>query len=340
MGPLDWTLFAAQSPAEATADAATERPTGVGGNALPDGVMMRAGQNIAIAVRRPDGTIATRAYPQAVKPTRLSKLPLVRGVVALRVAATTGRRAFMDATELRMPPEDADAPDKPLSFGEKLVMALTVLLGLAFEWGVLKLGPLFLAKAFDPSKTAFVFIEGGLRIGALLGLLFVMSRVPKIRRLLFGYHGAEHKTIATYEADEPLDADHAVTHSRFHPRCGTSFLVLSGVISIAVFGAVLAVTGAFSIIGLIVTRILFAPVVTAITYEIQRFGAQRPDNRAVAWLARPGLLAQRITTSEPSREQVEVAVESLRVALDPSLASDRVVAPNRDAIPAPEPVLT
>jgi uncharacterized protein YqhQ len=298
------------------------RPTQVGGNALPDGVMMRAGANIAIAVRRPDGSIATRAYPQAVKPSRMLRIPLLRGVVALRVAATTGRRAFMDAAELRMPQSETEE-DRPLSVLEKLLIVVTAGVGLVLEWGILKLGPLFIAKALDPGKTAFVFIEGGIRIGGLILLLYILSRVPRIKKLLFGYHGAEHKTIATYEADEPLDADHAVNHSRFHPRCGTSFLLLSGFVSIAVFGVVLLVTGVFSLIGLIITRILFAPVVTAVTYEIQKFGAERLDNPFVSWLTKPGLAAQRITTAEPTHEQVEVAVESLRVALEPALATVR-----------------
>jgi uncharacterized protein YqhQ len=156
--------------------------------------------------------------------------------------------------------------------------------------------------------------DAALRLFLLLGLLWVLSLLPPFRRIL-AYHGAEHQSIAAHEAGAPLTAAVASGFTRFHPRCGTSFLVVSALVSIVVYGAVLAVTGWFSYFALIATRILGAPVVTAIAFEVQRQAAKRAGGR-LRFLSAPGMMAQRLTTAKPGPEELEVAVAALRVALE------------------------
>ena len=152
-----------------------------------------------------------------------------------------------------------------------------------------------------------------IRLGLLLGTLMLMSLLPPFRRIL-RYHGAEHQAIAAHESGAPLTAAAAAGFSRFHPRCGTSFLVVSALVSIAVYGAVLAVTGVFTYPALIATRLLGAPIVTAIAFELQRQAARRAHGR-LRFLSWPGMAAQRLTTRPPGPDELAVACAALTVAL-------------------------
>jgi uncharacterized protein YqhQ len=166
---------------------------------------------------------------------------------------------------------------------------------------------------------AFIVADAALRLTLLLGTLLAMSMLRPFRRIL-SYHGAEHQTIAAFEAGAPPTASAAAGFTRFHPRCGTSFLVVSATVSVGVYGAVLWATGNFSYLALIATRIILAPVVTAIAFELQRQAA-RLANGPWRFLSAPGMWAQHLTTRPPALDELEVAVAALQEALRPADAS-------------------
>jgi len=206
-------------------------------------------------------------------------------------------------------------PARPLlGFWGKVGVGIGALLGVAQQVGLFRVGPVVIAKEAGLTGAWFIIADAMIRLLLLLGMLMVMSLLPPFRKIL-KYHGAEHQAIAAYEAGAPLTAGAAAGFSRFHPRCGTSFLVVSALVSIAVYGAVLAITGVFTYFALIATRIIGAPVVTAIAFEFQRQAAKRAHGR-LRFLSWPGMAAQRLTTASPDAEQLEVACAALKVALE------------------------
>lgn len=297
-----------------------ERKDLVGGNALPFGVMMRRGNRVAVAVRRLDDEIAVKAF-DAPAPFfsrwRIARWPGIRALVALRASTATGRRAFDVMTRLMEPAGDEDGGRQISTRTAVLAAAAGAVVGFILQFVIFRLGPLVLAKEAGLTGASFILAEAGLRLAMLLGSLRLLALMPKARRIL-GYHGAEHMAIAAYEAGEPLEASRAAKQSRFHRRCGTSFLVGSALVSIAVYGAVLAVTGAFSYFALILTRIICTPFVAMISLEGQRL-VSRGEGRLARLLSAPGMAAQRLTTADPEPGELEVACVALRAALaDPS----------------------
>jgi len=281
--------------------------------------MMRTANRVGIAVRREeDGAIVTESFE--VKPPRgaWAKWPLMRGVVAIRGAVVTGQKSMAIGERLRWEetvPEGEEADDQPLlGFWGKVGVGIGALLGVALQVGLFRVGPVVIAKEAGLTGAWFIIADAMIRLLLLLGMLMVMSLLPPFRKIL-KYHGAEHQAIAAYEAGAPLTAGAAAGFSRFHPRCGTSFLVVSALVSIAVYGAVLAITGVFTYFALIATRIIGAPVVTAIAFEFQRQAAKRAHGR-LRFLSWPGMAAQRLTTASPDAEQLEVACAALKVALE------------------------
>jgi uncharacterized protein YqhQ len=174
--------------------------------------------------------------------------------------------------------------------------------------------PIVIAKGIGLTGAWFIVADAGIRLALLLGTLLVMSLFRPFRGIL-SYHGAEHQAIAAFEAGAPLTAAAAARYTRFHPRCGTSFLVVSSVVSVGVYGVVLWATGNFSYIALIATRIVLAPVVTAVAFELQRQAA-RLSNGPWRFLSSPGMWAQHLTTRAPGAAELEVAVVALREALE------------------------
>jgi uncharacterized protein YqhQ len=294
----------------------TSSPIGlVGGNALPGGVMMRTSRRVGIAVRQEaTGEIVTEGFDITPPTGRWTKLPLARGVVAMRTAISTGKDAMLIGDRLRWGEDDEDAlEDEPLSWWAKSLVVLGAIIGVALQVLAFRVAPVVIAKQAGLTGFAFIVTDAAIRLSLLLGTLLVMSLLRPFRRIL-QYHGAEHQAIAAYEAGAPLTAAAAAGFTRFHPRCGTSFLVVSAVVSVAVYGVVLWATGNFSYLALIATRIILAPVVTAIAFELQRQAARVSGGRW-RFLSAPGMWAQHLTTRPPGAYELEVAVAALEEAL-------------------------
>lgn len=282
----------------------------VGGSALPGGVMMRTKQRVGLAVRSEEsGEILTESFEVEPPSGRWAGWPLMRGVLGLRNAAITAQKSMTMSESLRWGEEDDEEVFEP----PKILIILGALLGAGIQIAAFRVAPVVIAKEAGLTGAGFIVADAALRLLLLLGTLWLVSLLPPFRRIL-AYHGAEHKAIAAYEGVGSLRGSVAAGFTRFHPRCGTSFLVVSAVVSIAVYGAVLALTGWFTYPALIATRLLGAPIVTGIAFEFQRQAAKRADGplRFLSW---PGLAAQRLTTREPLPDELEVSAAALRVAL-------------------------
>ena len=291
----------------------------VGGSALPGGVMMRTRNRVGIAVRREDdGAIVTDSFELDAPAGRWARLPLLRGVVAIRTALSTGQRSMAIGERLRWEEVsrrggEGEDGEEGIGLLGKVAVGVGALLGAGLQIALFRIGPIVIAKEAGLTGAAFIVADALIRLGLLLGTLMLMSLLPPFRRIL-KYHGAEHQAIAAHESGAPVTAAAAAGFSRFHPRCGTSFLVVSALVSIAVYGAVLAVTGVFTYPALIATRLLGAPIVTAIAFELQRQAARRAHGR-LRFLSWPGMAAQRLTTRPPGKEELAVACAALAVAL-------------------------
>lgn len=299
------------------------RPPGatVGGQAVIEGVMMRAPNAWSVAVRRPDGIIEAQRnrLPRLSMRSSWAKVPLIRGVLVLAESLTLGFRALSWSARKAGVEEDG----KELTSGS---IAFAMVVAFVLFVGLFMLLPLFAARGVErlagtDSDVLFNVVDGLVRFGMFIGYIWLIGRSKDIKRV-FEFHGAEHKTIHSYEAGEPLAVEQIQKHSPRHPRCGTNFLLIVIMVAIVVFTAL----GRPSLIWLVASRIFLIPVIAGVSYEILKAAADR------AWLAavsKPGIWLQRLTTSEPSDDQVEVAVASLLAALDPD---------ERDAVEARGPI--
>ena len=288
----------------------------IGGQAVLEGVMMRGPRNWAVAVRKPDGEIAQVAReidPLAVRHWAL-RLPIVRGVVALGESLSIGFRALsvsanyaavVDTEEERLEGEE------PAELSRwALVFSFAVAIGFALM--LFKVGPALLADLLPISSGGwFVIVEGLIRVSVFVLYLAVLSFIPSLRRV-FQYHAAEHKVINAYEAGEELTPETAQRYSLIHPRCGTAFLLWVMVIGVFVF----AFFGRPVWYWLIISRVVLLPVIAGIAYELIRFAGKHAENRVLMTLLAPGLWLQRLTTREPSLDQLEVSIRALREVLD------------------------
>lgn len=277
-----------------------------GGQAVIEGVMMRGRDGAATAVRRPDGSIVvdTRPLDSSKRPAFL-KLAFIRGTVALVESLTIGMQALMySANESSEDGEQLNAGEMTLS----LLAALGLFILLFIVAPNLIVG---LVQRFIKSVVAVNLIEGVLRMGIFVVYLAVISRLQDIQRV-FAYHGAEHKTIAAWEAGEELTVDNARRHGCAHPRCGTSFLLLVMVVSILVY----SLLGKQTVIMRILTRIALLPVLSGISYELLKLAGKPNPPAIVRWLSRPGLALQRMTTREPDDSMLEVAIASIKAAIE------------------------
>jgi uncharacterized protein YqhQ len=286
---------------------------------LPGGVMMRSPMRVGVAVRNEEsGSILTESFEVPAPRAGWARWPLVRGVMAMKTALSTGKHAMAVGERLRWTGESEEGEEDELELGfwGKTAIVAAALLGAGIQIAAFRIGPIVIAKEVGLTGAQFIIADAFLRLFLLIGTLLIISRLKPFRRLL-AYHGAEHKAIAALEAGQPLTAESAARFTRFHPRCGTSFLVVSALVSIGVYGAVLAITGIFTYPALILTRLIGAPVVTAIAFELQRQAAKLADGpwRFLSW---PGMAAQWLTTAEPRREELEVACAALEVALEPA----------------------
>jgi uncharacterized protein YqhQ len=291
----------------------------VGGQAVLEGVMMRGPGNWAVAVRTPSGTIEHVARPidSAMARHWVYRLPVVRGVMALGESLAIGFRALAisanyAAQEERVEGEAGDAPaevDTELSRGA-LLFAFAVAIGFAIV--LFKVTPVLITDLLPIKSTGwFVLVEGGIRVSIFVAYLSLISLLPDLRRV-FQYHAAEHKAINAYEAGEPLEPVVVQRNSLIHPRCGTAFLLWVMVIAVFVF----AFFGRPVWYWLIATRILLLPLIAGLAYELIRFAGKHQDNRFLMTMLAPGLWLQRLTTREPSLDQLEVSIRALREVLE------------------------
>lgn len=291
--------------------------------------MMRTRDRVGVAVRREeDGEIVTESFELTPSTSRWMRWPLMRGVFAIRSAVSTGQRSMAISErlrweELRTPEDDVVEADEGVGFWGKVAIGFGALIGAGLQIAAFRIGPIVIAKEAGLEGAAFIVTDAAIRLALLLGMLLVLSLFRPFRKIL-KYHGAEHKAIAAYEAGSPITASAAAGFSRFHPRCGTSFLVVSAMVSIVVYGAVLAITGVFTYPALIATRLIGAPVVTALAFELQRQASRHADGR-LRFLSWPGMWAQKLTTAPPDPPELEVACAALEAALtvpEPAEAED------------------
>lgn len=286
--------------------------TYVGGQAVIEGVMMRGPVSIATAVRTPSGEITVKkdAVHSITERYPILKKPFLRGSVALCESLVYGMKSLSYSAQA------AGEEDEQLSNTQMaLTMAVSVVLAIVFFLAI----PTYVAK-FIPGVADSAFrlniVEGVLRLAIFLLYIWGISLTSDIRRV-FEYHGAEHKTIWTYESGEELTVENVKRHSRLHPRCGTNFLLIVMVVSIFVF----AFLGWPNLVERIASRVLLMPVVAGISYEMIRL-AGRTQNPVIQALFRPGLWLQYLTTREPHADQIEVAIEALNAAKPADEESD------------------
>jgi len=286
----------------------SERFAPIGGQAVIEGVMMRSPSMVATAVRRPDGSIAVKreTFVSWSRRLRLLGVPIVRGAVALIESLQLGMTSITYSAEVAVDDEKTTTERSPMS---RLAMAGMMLLSfglglLIFFW----LPLVFTDRVIGIHAGGFAFnaVDGLFRLVMLLLYLTVIGMWGEMRRV-FQYHGAEHKSIAAVEAGDELTPERVARYSRFHPRCGTSFLLMVMVASIFVF----MLLGRPETIGDRLQRFLLIPLIGGVSYEIIRLSGRHADHPLMRLLIAPGLWLQRITTREPSLDQLEVAIRSI-----------------------------
>ncbi len=286
----------------------------VGGQAVFEGVMMRGPSNWAVAVRTPDGRIAEvhRSISSRMARSRWWRLPIIRGVVALGESLAIGFRALSVSAQYASTEDSEGGAGEPSTELSRGALVFAFALSIGFAVLMFKVGPALITDQLPiHSGGWFVLVEGAIRVTVLIIYLALISLLPDLKRV-FQYHAAEHKAINAYEAGEELVPERVQRFSRIHPRCGTAFLLW--VIVIAVF--VYAFFGRPAWYWLIATRILLLPVIAGVAYELIRFSGRHQRNRILMTLLAPGLWLQRLTTREPSLDQLEVSIRALREVLD------------------------
>ncbi len=285
----------------------------IGGQAVIEGVMMRSLTGYSVAVRQPDGGVAikqdklvsiTKKYP-------FLKLPILRGSVVLVQSLILGMRALNFSTSVASENEQGEKEMSNWAIAGSMIVALVLGVGLFI------LAPLGLTNLIrhyllpGMGNLTYNAIDGLLRAIFFFVYILSISYMDEIRRV-FQYHGAEHKTVYTFEANEDLTVENARTKSTLHPRCGTSFLMFVMAISILVFSLVPS-TMPFAVKFL--ARVVLIPLIAGLAYEVIRFSARHLDSAACRALIKPGLWLQRITTKEPDDQQLEIAIVALKTAL-------------------------
>jgi uncharacterized protein YqhQ len=294
----------------------------VGGQAVLEGVMMRGVSTWAVAVRTPAvegdngaepvlGEIEVTSEPLVswAKRHRILRLPVIRGVVALGESLKIGFRALAISANAQLVAEDGEEPEEigGFTWGLTIVLSMVLAIGLFF---VIPVSATSLIKDQLGSALLFWLVEGILRTAIFIGYIWAISRLPDLRRV-FEYHGAEHKTISCFEAGDRLVPERAETYSRLHPRCGTSFLLIVMVLAIFVFAPI----GLPEWYWLVLSRILGIPLIAGLSYEVIKWAGKNRRKRWVRAVMWPGLMLQNLTTREPDRDQLAVAIASLEAVL-------------------------
>jgi uncharacterized protein YqhQ len=290
----------------------------VGGQAVLEGVMMRGVSTWAVAVRKPlpedapheqtEGEIEVESYPltSVLKRHRALRFPVIRGVVALGESLAIGFRALMISANAQLPEDEQEEITRGAWIG-------TFVVGIGLSIGLFFLLPALITDVSgvgDDNGVLFVLVEKAIRLSVFIGYLWLISRLPDLRRL-FQYHGAEHKTISCYEAGLPLTPENAQRFSRFHPRCGTSFLLIVMIVSFFV----LAPLGTPEWYILYPTRVLAVPLVAGLAFELIKWFGKNRRKRWAQILMWPGIQLQRLTTKEPDHSQLAVAIAAMEAVL-------------------------
>lgn len=293
-----------------------------GGQALIEGVMMRGVKTIAIAVRKPDGTIEVTTEPvKGIVTTPLMKIPLLRGVLGLISSMVVGTKALTYSAEIF---SEADASYEATKFekwvyeklGDKadnVLVALSMVIALVmafFLFGALPTLIINFMKAITNSQWILTTAEGIMKIVVFIAYIGVISNMKDVRRV-FQYHGAEHKAIHCVENNRDLTVDNVRSFTSLHPRCGTSFLVIVMIVTIVVFSFI-SWSNVWVRIGL---KILFMPLIAGIAYEIIKWAGKK-DSSLVNIVSWPGLMMQKLTTKEPDDGQIEVAIAALQKVIE------------------------
>ena len=303
--------------------------TSIGGQALMEGILMRGVDRQAIVCRKADGSLVNKVEPLELIKDKHPWMgwPLVRGVINFLDSMVKGVKALMWSAE-QLPEDQQGEPDKfdlwvqkhfPGDKAEKIIIYAAVVLGVVLAVGLFALLPTFLAGLLNrliPLGGWRGLCEGILRLAIFLLYLRLVNNVPDMKRVWM-YHGAEHKTIFCYEAGLPLTVENARAQSRFHPRCGTSFLFLVIFVSILIF-SLIRTEGTLARMGL---HLLLLPVVVSLSYELIKW-AGRHDNTLTRIVSAPGKAIQRLTTAEPDDSMLEVAIEALKLVLPQEKGTD------------------
>ncbi len=284
-----------------------KRDAPVGGQAVLEGVMMRGVSVWAVAVRDPEGEIQVTSEPIVswAKRHRVLRWPVIRGVVALGESLKIGFKALAISANAQLEEEEEEIGG--WMWGVTIALSMALAIGLFF---VIPVGATSLIKDQLGSALLFWLVEGVLRTAIFIGYILLISRLPDLRRV-FEYHGAEHKTISAFEAEDQLVPERAKLYSRLHPRCGTSFLLIVMVLAIFVFAPI----GLPAWYWLLASRILGIPLIAGLSYEVIKWAGKNRSKRWVRALMWPGLMLQNLTTREPDESQLEVAIAALNAVL-------------------------
>ena len=299
-----------------------DKKVSIGGQALIEGIMMKAPEKYSIAVRKPDGGIDVQVFDN--NKVKFGKVPVLRGIMNFFDSLMTGYKCIMHSADISMDGEfEEDAFDRWVKkhFGEKsgeIIAMIAGILGSVLALVLFMVLPTTIAGLLEkviPLGSLKTVVEGIAKLAIFVLYLWLVSKMEEIRRV-FCYHGAEHKTIACYEAGEELTVENVRRHTRFHPRCGTSFMFIILIVSIVVFSFV-PWKGTVS---RALMKVVFLPVVVGISYEILRFTG-RHTNACTKLLAAPGLWFQRLTTNEPDDDMIEVAIASVNALLPETIVN-------------------
>jgi uncharacterized protein YqhQ len=318
-------------------NAAGEMKFSYGGQAVIEGVMMRGAHTAAIAVRDPKGQIVVHEQPLSATlyRGRIAKTPFIRGVIGLWDAIGLGTRALMWAADVALGEEEDVNFNGPVGWAT-IAFSLLVGVGLFFllpttaATGIAHLLGLMQDGSAPVGLNAFLInlIEGVIQLTILVGYIWLIGRIPDVKRL-FGYHGAEHKTINAYEAGAELTPEVVAQYPIEHPRCGTAFLLTVVFVSVLIF----SLLGRPPFLLLILSRIILIPVVAGVAYELLRFTARNINNPIVRIIVKPNLMLQHLTTRQPELHMIEVAI----VAFKRVLVSEGLLQTEEATIPEPRP---
>jgi uncharacterized protein YqhQ len=308
----------------------------VGGQAVMEGVMMRAPHSYCVAVRKASGEIVAEEMPLArmSEMYRIFRYPIFRGLGTLYQALKLGGRALRFSANAALDNPELQKPGKPVEPKQApkempgWALAGPIVFSLLFFIFMYKFLPLWLVTKLSKvypvleSRIAFNTVDGVIRLVILLTILYVLSRTKDIRRV-FAYHGAEHKVVFNFESGQTVNVENAQRFSTFHPRCGTSFLFVVFVLAMPIYAVIPVDTFAAKLL----MRVLLIPVISGLAYELIRFAAKRQGS-FMAWLTAPGLWMQRITTKPPSDDQTAVAIHALdgAMALEKTQGGELVIA--------------